>query len=205
MNPIARLEQTCARIVEGAFARVFPSALDPTQVGRKIVAALAATPTDVFLVRVHPDDYARFDDDRQFLEARWTALLREALQAGRSEHPRAILYEDPNVVAGSVTIEAVVDTQPPPLALVLPGGERVALRAGLALGRADDNDIVIADARASRHHAHTVAVDGGIAIEDRASSNGTFVDGVRTQRAILGDGMTVTIGSTHVPVSADAG
>lgn len=203
MNPIARLEQTCARIVEGAFARVFPSALDPAQVGRKMVATMAATPSDVFLVRVHPDDYTRFENDRHFLEARWSALLREAVPPGRGEVPHAILYEDPNIVAGSVTIEAVLDTQPLPLTFHGSNGERYVIRADLRLGRADDNDIVIADPRASRYHARTLAHDDGFSLADCGSSNGTFVDGQRIERAMLTAGMTVTIGSTHLSVIAD--
>lgn len=203
MNPIARLEQTCARIVEGTFARVFPSALDPAQVGRKLVASMSATPSDVFLVRVHPEDFARFEDDRVFLESRWTALLREAVPPGRTERPHAILVADPDIVAGAVAIEALLDTQPLGLVLVMPSGERHAIRGELRIGRADDNDLVVGDARASRYHARINARDDGFDIEDCGSSNGTFVDGERVERARLAAGMTVTIGSTHLPVSAD--
>ena len=110
MNPIARVEHACARLVEGAFARIFPSDLEPVQVGRKLVAVMQAAPGDLYLIRVHPADYARFERDRDFLEARWSALLREALPAGRAvERPRALLHADPRVVAGSVIVDAVSD------------------------------------------------------------------------------------------------
>jgi hypothetical protein len=110
VNAIARFEALCARVVEGTFARIFPSALEPAQVGRKLIAAQAATPTDTYLVRVHPVDYARFAGDRTFLEARWSAMLREG--AAARESPQAILHEDPEIVAGSVTVEALVDDRP---------------------------------------------------------------------------------------------
>ena len=125
VNAIARFERLCARVVEGTFARIFPSALEPAQVGRKLIAAQAATPTDTYLVRVHPVDYARFAGDRAFLEARWSAMLREG--APGRESPHAILHEDPDIVAGSVTIEAIVDDRPAGLALVRPDGEAIAL------------------------------------------------------------------------------
>jgi hypothetical protein len=72
VNAIARFEQLCARVVEGTFARIFPSALEPVHVGRKLIAAQNATPTDTYLVRVHPVDYVRFAADREFLIPRWS-------------------------------------------------------------------------------------------------------------------------------------
>ncbi|GAC1404741.1 MAG: hypothetical protein NVSMB64_08440 [Candidatus Velthaea sp.] len=205
MNAIARIELACARFVEEAFARVFPSELDPAQVGRKLVAVMQSTPSDTYLVRVHPMDYMRFEGDRDFLEARWSALLRDAVPAERNDSPRAILYEDPRVVAGSVGIEAVVDERPPPLALERADGSRTALRDGLRIGRAKDGDLVVADARASRDHARIVADGAGFAIEDADSSNGTYVNGIRLPRAKLAPGATVTIGDTHFTVVASDG
>ena len=193
MNAIARFEQLCARVVEGTFARIFPSALEPAQVGRKLIAAQAAAPTDTYLVRVHPVDYARFAGDRTFLEARWSAMLRE--NSPNHETPHAVLHEDPAIVAGSVTIEALVDDRPVVLSLVRPG-ETIALFDGLSIGRNDDNDVAIADGRVSRHHARVVADGGGFAIEDLQSSNGTFVDGAQVQHARLNAGSSIVIGET---------
>ena len=197
MNPIARFESLCAQFVEGTFARIFPAALEPEHVGRKLIATQAATPTDTYLVRVHPVDHARFAADRAFLEARWSALLRVN---GRGEMPRAILHEDPAVVAGSVAIEALVDDRSSVLAIVRPDGERAALRAGMRIGRSDENDIVLRDARVSRRHARIVADAGGFAIEDGPSANGTFVNGVRVRRARLAAGTSVVIGETVLEI-----
>jgi hypothetical protein len=198
VNPIARFEQLCARAVEGTFARIFPSALEPSQVGRKLVAAQAATPTDTFLVRVHPDDYGRFAADRAFLEARWSAMLRES--APEAAPARVILHEDGAVVAGSVEIAAVVDVPERPAMLVRPDGTAVPLADGLRIGRAEDNDVVLRDGRVSRAHARIVEADGGFAIEDAGSSNGTYVDGHRVRRARLLAGMTVVLGETVLEV-----
>lgn len=198
MNAIARFEQLCAGVVEGTFARIFPSALEPEQVGRKLTAAQAATPTDTYLVRVHPVDYARFAADRAFLEARWSAMLRE--NAAGHESPHAILHEDLAIVAGSVTIEALVDDRPAALSLVRPDGAAIALFDGLRIGRAEDNDVVIADGRVSRHHARIVADADGFLIEDSRSSNGTFVDGVSLERARLHPGASIVVGETVLDV-----
>ena len=60
-------------------------------------------------------------------------------------------------------------------------GRRYELRpqAPTTLGRAVDNDIVVADASVSRRHATIVPQNGGFALRDLASQNGTFVRGQR--------------------------
>jgi FHA domain/Protein of unknown function (DUF3662) len=200
VNVFARIENACARVVEDAFARVFPSALDPAQIGRRLVATAQAAPSDLYLVRVHPTDYARFAGDRDYLEGRWSAMLREALPRERADTARVVLDEDPDVVSGSLAIEAVVDERAQALALERPDGTRVELRDGLTLGRADDNDVKLRDARASRHHARIIADGTGWSVEDLGSSNGTFVDGAEVRRSRLDRGQTLTLGDTPLKI-----
>ncbi len=200
MNVFARIEQACARVVEDAFARVFPGALDPSQIGRRVVATAQGSSSDLFLVRVHPADYARFAGDRDFFEGRWTAMVREALSDARASGARVVLDEDPDVVAGSLAIEAVVDERSQALALERSDGSRIALADGLTIGRATDNLLVLRDARASRHHARIVADPSGWSVEDTGSSNGTFVDGAQVRRSRLDPGRTLTVGDTPFKV-----
>jgi ABC-type multidrug transport system ATPase subunit len=63
------------------------------------------------------------------------------------------------------------------------------------VGCASDNDIVIPDVLASRHHATLVLTARGIEIRDNRSTNGTFVNGARVESAVLSDGDVVTIGN----------
>lgn len=200
MNVFARIEQACARVVEDTFARVFPSALDPSQIGRRVVATAQGSSSDLFLVRVHPADYARFAGDRDFFEGRWTAMVREALSDARASGARVVLDEDPEVVPGSLAIEAVVDERSQALALERPDGSRVPLGDGLTIGRATDNLLVLRDARASRHHARIVADGTGWSVEDTGSSNGIFIDGARVRRARLDRGQILTVGDTLLAV-----
>ncbi|BAN31356.1 FHA domain-containing protein [Mycobacterium avium] len=63
------------------------------------------------------------------------------------------------------------------------------------IGRANDNDIVIPEVLASRHHATLIPTPAGTEIHDNRSINGTFVNGVRVDSAVLRDGDVVTIGN----------
>jgi hypothetical protein len=200
VNIFARIESACARVVEDSFARVFPSALDPAQIGRRLVATAQSNPSDVYLVRVHPRDYARFAGERDFLEGRWSAMLREVLPADRAAAARVVLDEDPDVVDGSLAIEAVVDERVQTLEIERPDGTRIPLADGLTIGRADDNTVVLHDARASRHHARIVADGTGWTVEDLGSSNGTFVDGAQVRRSRLDRDQILTVGETFMRI-----
>src|ERR1700756_1396193 len=74
------------------------------------------------------------------------------------------------------------------------------MAGSVSIGRADDNDIVVPDVLASRHHATLVLTPLGTEIQDR-SSNGPFVNGTRVGSAILSEGDVVTIGNVDLVVS----
>ena len=85
------------------------------------------------------------------------------------------------------------------LKILRPGGSSAPPPPGsLTIGRANDNDIVIPDVLASRHHATLIPTPGGTEITDNRSINGTFVNGTRVDRALLGDGDVVTIGNVDL-------
>ena len=66
-----------------------------------------------------------------------------------------------------------------------------------SLGRALD-DIVIADSRVSRYHAQIRRLDGGFAIHDLGSTNGTAVAGKRVTELRLGDGDEISLGGYNI-------
>jgi ABC-type multidrug transport system ATPase subunit len=82
---------------------------------------------------------------------------------------------------------------------ILPGSGTPAKPPGSAtIGRANDNDIVIQDVLASRHHAFLVQSPLGTEIRDAHSVNGTFVNGVRVGSAVLNEGDVITIGNVDL-------
>ncbi|OBH98640.1 ABC transporter ATP-binding protein [Mycobacterium sp. E2733] len=80
--------------------------------------------------------------------------------------------------------------------ILRPGKAAVESAPGaVTIGRANDNDIVIPEVLASRHHATLVPTPHGTEIHDNRSINGTFVNGARVDSAVLHDGDVVTIGN----------
>ncbi|MDD5563407.1 MAG: FHA domain-containing protein [Thermoanaerobaculaceae bacterium] len=75
------------------------------------------------------------------------------------------------------------------------GGERVTI------GRADANDLVLADDRVSRTHAAIRFADEGYVIEDLDSSNGVRVDGRSVRTAVLRHGSRIALGASVLQFS----
>jgi ABC transport system ATP-binding/permease protein len=84
------------------------------------------------------------------------------------------------------------------LKILRPGKPIEAPPGSIKIGRATDNDIVIPDVLASRHHATLVPGPGGTQIRDERSINGTFVNGARVESKVLADGDVVTIGNVDL-------
>lgn len=71
----------------------------------------------------------------------------------------------------------------------IPIGERP-----LTIGRAPENDIHIDNLAVSDHHARLFSEGVRMVIEDLGSLNGTYVNDLRVDRAVLRDGDTIQIG-----------
>lgn len=75
-------------------------------------------------------------------------------------------------------------------------GERFFVdRARLTVGRDPESDIFLNDMTVSRTHAIIEFEDGVVTVKDAGSLNGTYVNGVVTESAVLGNGDVVQIGT----------
>jgi len=93
-------------------------------------------------------------------------------------------------------LRAVIEVQAPDGAsrtLDLDGGT-------MRVGRGMDNEIVILDERASRHHGRFTARHGVLVYTDLDSTNGSLVNGMRVRDVALGVGDVVRVGRTTLTI-----
>ena len=100
-------------------------------------------------------------------------------------------------------------------ASAIPNGARVCLYdyesgrryplagTSVTIGRGADNDIRIADAGASRHHAEFVFANGTWMVRDNNSTNGTFINGEPVTQHILYNNDVVEMGTTRLEFRED--
>jgi DNA-binding NtrC family response regulator len=89
---------------------------------------------------------------------------------------------------------------------ILCGGvERTFQSLPITIGRDPDNDLHVEDVNLSRQHCRILRTKEGIVVEDLESSNGTFVNGAKTQRHVLSAGDAILIGVTTISVDWDPG
>ena len=81
--------------------------------------------------------------------------------------------------------------------------QTIELRPGtsLVVGRAASSDAPVVDSTVSRRHAELVIAPGGAEVRDLGSSNGTFVNGERVDRAPLAAGDVVRFGKVAFRVA----
>lgn len=95
-------------------------------------------------------------------------------------------------------LKTVTDGVPEKIFRLLPGTIRT-------MGRAAGADFILDVALVSRVHCRfTVTKDGGLEVRDLESTNGTFVNGQRTEVARLTSGDRVQIGRVEVVALRDS-
>jgi predicted component of type VI protein secretion system len=70
----------------------------------------------------------------------------------------------------------------------------------VTIGRAPDNDIHIDNLAVSNYHARVYVEAGSLVVEDLNSLNGSFLNDIRIERAMLKDGDTILIGKHEIKV-----
>jgi len=86
------------------------------------------------------------------------------------------------------------------LVLAGPDRDRTARLNGneMVIGRHAGCDFVLTDPSVSRRHARIHSGGGEYVLTDLHSTNGVYANGVRTDRKVLGDGDTITLGNTVI-------
>jgi hypothetical protein len=72
----------------------------------------------------------------------------------------------------------------------------------IVIGRVNDADLLLLDEKISRKHAKISTHGGRVMIEDLASRNGTFVNGVRIRSMELQEGDLIVVGSSTIKLAS---
>ena len=218
------------RIVEGSIAGVFRLRVQPAEIGRRLERAMldgrvtsvgTSLAPNLYEVRLHPEDaavFAGWDEALSREMETWLAELAFARGLSTVGPIRVRLVEDASVGRRSVRAEgrfaggaASAGTSrrpdrdlPQPLRLlpIEPGVPYLSLRSSpVTVGRADDNDLVLADPEVSRHHARLEPDGQSWRAIDLGSTNGTWVNGVRLNTATIAAGDEVAFGALRYTVA----
>lgn len=210
---IQGFERRLESLVEGTFARVFKSGLNPVELGRKMVREMDDNRTVNVNGRVIVPNLYQFslsrDDYAQLAEISGS-LSRDLADAAR-EHARDMGYGFVGPISVSMTTD---DGLRPGLfsvaarfkesdnilvgSLLLPTGDRVPLgNYVITIGRASDCTIVLGDPKVSRRHAEIRPTNQGFLVVDLNSTNGSFVNRQPISQQLLSDGDEVGFGHTY--------
>ncbi len=216
MSVLSKIEQLCATFIERAFAKSFPSDLEPAQIARKLVSTMQAqtrgddgrlSAPAAYVVYVSPDDFERLAEHREYLERAWADLLRDlAARVGiafEDGEARVTMTARRGIPLGAIAIE-VGDAATAPERFCLrmvkgvPPDGVYSIEGTARIGRSEESEIVLVDPSVSRAHAVLEVRGGEPVVRDVGSTNGTYVNGRRVRSQPLRDGDELLFGDTKM-------
>ena len=122
-----------------------------------------------------------------------------------SGEPEAPGDAPPPIEHTAVFVVPVIESSRAVLREIRPDGASRSLVVDgrpLTIGRGADNGLVLADSRASRHHARLFGRRGALILADLGSTNGSWVNDRRIDEMALGEGDQIRIGDTLLIVES---
>ena len=207
------VENRLERIFERTFSRPFKSALQPIEIGARIIREVDLTrrlssqgpiaPNSI-MVWLSSPDADRFDGFQKALVSELEETVRQhAVGEGYNfvGPVKVEVFIDDDVKIGDVAVKAEFvggESQP---RLISEDGRTFAIgERPLVIGRSPDVDVVINDCNVSRRHAEVWRTSEGVAIRDLQSTNGTYVNGHRVSAVSLSPRDDVTVGTLHLRI-----
>ncbi len=213
---LRNLEERLEQAVEGMFARLFRSGLQPIEVARRLVKVVdaerafdsrgRAIAPNRFTVELATSDHERFASVSDALTTEFAATIREHAADEQLRFLGRVLVElidQPSLTVGRCRVRGVFDettgAATPPAALELPDGSRLELgNSVVSIGRSTDCTLTLLDTNASRHHADLQPDGDSYVLVDLGSTNGTKVNGQPITSRLLVDGDELTFGTVSV-------
>ncbi len=116
--------------------------------------------------------------------------------AGSEPHPGEHLTSPRTLIVDTRTVLKVRECRLSVVSGAGSGREIISEKERIRIGAHVTNDVVVDDRTASRHHCEIQHTDNGYLLVDLSSTNGTFLDGRRIERAYLSAGASIRIGAS---------
>jgi hypothetical protein len=180
---------------------------------------------NLYTLFTHPTQVESMRENDSLLEALVQALEESGNEAGLRflSHPVIRVVEDPSLVPGQIRVkarnswenlpetadlpaerEATIGNLPSNAFLIVDGTEIFSLTQKVVnIGRRDDNQLVVRDARVSRIHSQLRVVKGRYVIFDLDSTGGTFVNGERIRQHTLFPGDVISLAGVPLVYGQD--
>ena len=142
---------------------------------------------DPLLMRPAPAGFRRVRDEEQAGDA--------GTAAGPPRLEQTAVFQLPTAAAPQVGLLVRPPSGAP---------RRVPLEAGgVRIGRAADNDIVLADEKVSRYHGQLSSRQGTLVYTDLGSTNGSYVAGAPVTEMAVGPGDVLQLGDSTITVELE--
>ncbi len=124
MQSLQRFEEFVERLMEGSFARLFRSPIQPAEIAKRLEREMEAHPTisvgrtyvpNHYEVTLHPDDFAEFEPFRHSLEHNMAEFISDlAAERGYSlvSRPKVLLMAGQDVPKRSIDVTAQLTDEP---------------------------------------------------------------------------------------------
>ena len=138
MQALERFEGFVERLMEGSFARLFRSPIQPAEIAKRLEREMEAHPTisvgktyvpNQYEVTLHKEDFAEFEPFRHSLEHNMAEFISDlAAERGYSlvARPRVILQAGEGVSRRHIEVEGHLSDEPAATALAAAGRQAVA-------------------------------------------------------------------------------
>ena len=207
---LKNVENGLERLFERTFSRPFRSALQPIEIGTRIVREVDLTrrlsgqgqiSANVIRVWLGPADAQRFEGFQKALVTELEETVRQhAVSEGYSfvGPVKVEIFIDDDLKAGLVEVKSeFVGGESQPRLIVSDGRSYAVGDVPLVIGRSPEVAVVVNDANVSRQHAEVWRTAEGVAVRDLQSTNGTYVNGHRISAVSLSPRDDVTVGALH--------
>ncbi len=208
MSLLRRLEDALQSAIEGGLSRLDGGGVHPLEIARRLQSEMLdhrLLGTDVpyvpnrYVVRLSDEALENMGEVAGEVEEQIARHLQQwAQEQGWAWGDEIRVSLEGGGAPGRIETESRFDEDAPGAELVVlagqSGGARLRIAERATIGRDETCDVQLADPAVSRRHAEMEWTYRGYRLRDLGSRNGTFVNAVEIEDALLYDGDLIEVG-----------